>query len=216
MFNSNHHSTINNQHSKSFTLIELLVVVAIIAVLVAMLLPALSRARESARTVVCQSNLRECGLAIYYYANDYNEYAPPPYSHHGSTVWYIYLSKYLKRQGRGSCLVCPSQGKVLWSSTNYMWNCRLGDYYKFVKLHKFEDSNIFILSDSLGLWYILIDTASGASTFGDLGWNHNLSDNFLWGDLSVRNIRRDEFSWRRHYGGRPYYGLPYCDPPFTE
>ncbi len=199
-----------------FTLIELLVVVAIIAVLVAILLPALSQARETARRVICQRNLRECGIGVYYYANEYNEYAPPPYPHHGGSVWYAYLKRYLQKDGKGSCLVCPSQPGVLWNKTNYMWNCRLGDYYKFVKLHKFEENDIFILSDSLGFWYVLIDTASGASTFGYLSWHHNLSDNFLWGDLSVRNIRRDEFSWRRDYGGKPYYGLAYCDPPFTE
>ncbi len=70
MFNSNHHSTINIQQSKSFTLIELLVVVAIIAVLVAILLPALSQARESARAVVCINNIRQLSTAMVIYGDN--------------------------------------------------------------------------------------------------------------------------------------------------
>jgi len=60
----------------AFTLIELLVVVAIIAVLVAMLLPSLTKARAEARQMVCASNLRQTGLGLRAYAEDNSGYAP--------------------------------------------------------------------------------------------------------------------------------------------
>ncbi len=64
-------------HRRGFTLIELLVVVAIIALLVAILLPTLSRAKAQARAAVCKSNLREYGKACVYYMADHRDVFPP-------------------------------------------------------------------------------------------------------------------------------------------
>ncbi len=61
---------------EAFTLVELLVVIGIIAVLVAMLLPALNRARSAANRTVCMSNLRQVGVMVQLYANNYQDKMP--------------------------------------------------------------------------------------------------------------------------------------------
>jgi len=64
--------------TRGFTLIELLVVIAIIAVLVAMLLPALAKAREGAKIAACTSNMRQIGTATISYCNEHHDYFPYP------------------------------------------------------------------------------------------------------------------------------------------
>jgi len=83
MYNQRHQPNSSTARNHAFTLIELLTVIAVIALLVALLLPALSSAREQGRRAVCSANLRQIGIAITSYAQDnfgsipYGPKAPP-------------------------------------------------------------------------------------------------------------------------------------------
>ena len=90
-------NTQNNPKTRSaFTLIELLVVIAIIAILAAILFPVFARARENARRSSCQSNLKQIGLGIIQYTQDYDEKYPYGLNSDFQQGWATQTQPYLK------------------------------------------------------------------------------------------------------------------------
>ena len=138
---------------RAFTLIELLVVIAIIAILAAMLLPALSKAKARAQTIRCMANMKNWSLSLIMYAGDSEDHLPYFAATQNNanrsvvTYWFDILAPYVARQTStlgnsqtyqsdlrkcpgGSFGAPPYSGSVgrgvvsPWSSTN--WNCWIG------------------------------------------------------------------------------------------
>ena len=89
---------------KAFTLIELLVVIAIIAILAAILFPVFATAREKARQTSCASNLKQLGLGLMQYVQDYDESFPCAYAANDPVGWGEEMYSYVKST---ALFVCP-------------------------------------------------------------------------------------------------------------
>lgn len=98
----------------AFTLIELLVVIAIIAILAAILFPVFARARENARRSSCQSNLKQIGLGIMQYTQDFDELLPQRYYNipGGYRSWRNQIQPYVKSVQLFQCPSNPKGGQI--------------------------------------------------------------------------------------------------------
>ena len=185
----NGRSCTDRVHSaKGFTLIELLVVIAIISVLAAMLLPALSKAREMARAAKCISNLKQISLALSLYADDYNGLYP------------------------------YAAGTIAWDATDptdgtYGWMQQLYSYIGNKKVYKCPSDRKNDYSYFLGTRAAYIDTGERTSVnrkrikypsafvlAGDtLGFDKNDCDS---DDYSQNCVGGPDVEWKMHNGGQ--------------
>jgi prepilin-type N-terminal cleavage/methylation domain-containing protein len=137
-----------NKTTKGFTLIELLVVISIIAILMAVMMPALGRAREQAKVTICSSNLKQQIMSVSLFAEDNEGYLPSGAITTESSDWggssnlywkdvitpynEILTAKgtnYLSHEYVGSIYECPSKPAIYgWGKYGYGWNI---DYFGY-------------------------------------------------------------------------------------
>ncbi len=108
----------SNPTRRAFTLIELLVVIAIISILAAILFPVFGRARENARRSSCQSNLKQLGLGIMQYTQDYDEIYPTSTD---SDWWGGWPTKTLPYTKSTQIYMCPSDSEASTRESGFEW-----------------------------------------------------------------------------------------------
>jgi prepilin-type N-terminal cleavage/methylation domain-containing protein/prepilin-type processing-associated H-X9-DG protein len=160
--------------TKGFTLIELLVVIAIIAILAAILFPVFARARENARRSSCQSNLKQIGLGIMQYTQDFDEKYVPRQNPHGN--WGQLTQPYVKSV---QLFACPSNPRA---STNVMDSTVPATIQ--TPIPRSYAANPRIMNENNGLAMSALNAPATKILVGEMeanGWNDMLAPSHMQG-----------------------------------
>ncbi len=205
---------------RAFTLIELLVVIAIIAILAAMLLPALSRAKAHAKTIACLNNLRQWGTATLLYVADHDNYLPAegsstPGDSSTNTGWYVLLPaemnlpRYVDMPWRKDPNVNP--GKSIWicpANTRRSNGNNLFHYCLNENVNGTGDNNVptqlgSVRQVSRVVWMFDNGKIAAVAQYNNVHSNlHNAGANFLFLDGHAARFRNTEY-YKNPYAGTP-------------
>jgi prepilin-type processing-associated H-X9-DG protein/prepilin-type N-terminal cleavage/methylation domain-containing protein len=204
------------EQAGGFTLVEVLVVVAIIGILAAILFPVFAQAREKARTVVCQSNLRQLGLAFEMYCTDWDGCYPPAYE------WKTRLQPYIKTKQINRC---PSRPDLPWYyGHGYNVGCTSPRVPGFPEKHQEQitDPSTKILVAEWdrcaagppcgppGLF------AGGSTCFWAVCRIHNGGSNVLFADGHVKWMRPEQYHSTTDHVDAAGYPVPATARPVSE
>lgn len=181
---------------RAFTLVELLVVIGVIAILIALLMPAMTRARSQAMRVKCQSNLRQVGVALMLYSNNWRGWLFPPGL--GANVarerrWPIHVFK--PPVWNPPEMLCPADFEPR-EEHSYILNNHLVDNqvrYFTKRLGGLSSSDVILMGEKRSDWPDYYMNRNDYATRVE-PYRHGLSfgSNYLFLDLHVEGLRPKE------------------------